>query len=199
MNTWAIVPVKSFHKGKSRLASVLSVEDRVTLTQTMFQHVITTLQQVDAIDKILVVSRDETVANLASELNVTVYSKEHPRTLNAALTMATECAWNSTALALLIIPSDLGLLQASDIDMLLAQNGRVVICPDDKFDGTNALLIRNLPRFQFHYGEQSFTKHLEEASFNSCVAQVVYADSIEFDLDTPADWQRYKREVSTTA
>ncbi|HFC12152.1 MAG TPA: 2-phospho-L-lactate guanylyltransferase [Anaerolineae bacterium] len=196
MNTWAIVPVKSFHQGKSRLSTVLSAEKRLALTKTMFRHVITVLKQVSAIDKILVVSRDQTVAELANEFAVTVYSKEQPRNLNVALTMAADCAWLENAQTLLIIPSDLGLLQADDIEMMLAQTGRVAICPDDRFDGTNALLIRNLPRFQFHYGEQSFTKHLEEATFNGHVAQVVYADSIEFDLDTPADWQRYQKIVA---
>ncbi len=195
MTTWAIVPVKPLHRGKSRLATVLSVEERAELTQQMFRHVVTTLQSIDQIDEILVVSRDEDIVDAAAALNARVYSEEDPVNLNAALTVSAEYAWKTGVKAILIIPSDLGLMTASGVRALLAEESRVVICPDDKFDGTNAMVVRDLPRFQFRYGEQSFMKHLEEASLNGHTAQVVYDDSLEFDLDTPADWQRYQKEI----
>ncbi len=196
MTTWAIVPVKPLHRGKSRLSTVLSVTERAELTQHMFRHVVTTLQAVDGIDEILVVSRDEDIVDAAVALNTRVYSEEDPMNLNAALTASAEYAWKSGVKTILVIPSDLGLLTSDGVQSLMAQDGRVAICPDDKFDGTNALLVRDLHRFQFRYGEQSFMKHLQEASLNGHTAQVVYDDSIEFDLDTPADWQRYKKKMA---
>ena len=198
MTTWAIVPVKPLHRGKSRLSSVLSVEERMALTLEMFRHIVTILQQVDGIDEILVVTRDKEIITAAVECGTQVFSEEDPIQLNSALAASAEFAWQSSVETIIVIPSDLGLLKAPDVEMLLTQTGQVVICPDDKFDGTNALLVRKLPRFVFRYGEQSFMKHLEEASLNGQTAQVVYADSIEFDLDTPADWQRYTKIIETT-
>ena len=193
MTTWAIVPVKPLHRGKSRLSSVLSVEERMALTLEMFRHIATTLQQVSSIDEIMVVTRDKEITTAAVECGTRVFSEEDPVQLNTALAASAEFAWQSGVDSIIVIPSDLGLLNAADVEQLLTEKGQVVICPDDKFDGTNALLVRNLPRFVFRYGEQSFMKHLEEASLNGQTAQVVYADSIEFDLDTPADWQRYTK------
>lgn len=194
MTTWAIVPVKPLNRGKSRLSSVLSVDERAALMQNMFLHVVSTLKRVTGLDEIMIVSRDEAIIQTAEELDVRAYTEEDPINLNNALTSSAEHAWQSGADAILIVPSDLGLLNAEDVDKVIVTQKRVVICPDDKFDGTNALLLRDLPHFQFRYGEQSFMKHLEQASLVGETAQVVYADSIEFDLDTPADWQRYERE-----
>ena len=197
MTTWAIVPVKSLQHGKSRLASVLSAEDRALLTAKMLRHVVTTLQSISRIDEILVVSRDESIRQLAVELDTQLFAEEDPSSnLNAALAASAEMAWQKGVETLLIVPSDLGLIEAGDVRTILNQEGNVVLCPDTKFDGTNALLLRRLPGFRFRYGDESFMKHLEESARLGQTAQVVYADSIEFDLDTPADWQKYQAEMA---
>lgn len=199
MSTWAIVPVKPLHRGKSRLATVLSVEERMALTLEMFNHVVSVLQKVEGIDEILVVTRDDEIVTAATARGTRVFSEEDPIQLNSALAASAEYAWQSGVETIIVIPSDLGLLESADVETMLAQDARIAICPDNKFDGTNALVLRKLPRFVFRYGEQSFMKHLEESSLNGQTAQVVYADSIEFDLDTPADLRQYKKRQAVAS
>lgn len=191
MTTWAIIPVKPLHKSKSRLSGVLSKEERFELMREMFLHVLATLRAVSTIDEIMVVSKEPSIASLAPD--ATIYRRENPSNLNAAVRGAAAHAWERGADTIVILPADLAILESEDVSDLIATRGSVVICPDNKFDGTNGLLLRQLPHFTFRYGEESFQKHLGEAARHEAIAQVMYADSIEFDLDTPADLQQYRR------
>ena len=193
MSTWAIVPVKPLKRGKSRLSNLLSAEQRAELATELFTHVVETLQTVNEIDVILTVSRDKAIIALAEELGTRVFSGENPVNLNSALTGSAALAWQEGAATIIVLPADLALLESTDVATILSQDATVAICPDDKFDGTNALMLRHLPEFTFRYGDESFSKHLAVAADLGQTAQVVYADSIEFDLDTPGDWQQYQR------
>jgi 2-phospho-L-lactate guanylyltransferase len=195
MTTWAIVPVKPLHKSKSRLSNVLSADDRFALMQEMFLHVMGILRQIATLDEILVVSKDATILDLANGFGVQTFSKENPSNLNGAVGKSAEFAWENGAQSIVVLPADLAMLDVSGVELLLTTPARVVICPDERFDGTNALLLRDLPDFTFRYGDESFQKHLGEAARLDLVAQVVYSPSIEFDLDTPADLQRYRHAV----
>ncbi len=195
MTTWAIVPVKPLNKSKSRLSNILSNEDRFALMQEMFLHVMDVLRQIPALDEILVVSKDPVVLEMAESFGVQTYTKEKPSNLNGAVGKSAEYAWQNGAQSIIVLPADLAHLEAKGVEMLINAPGRIAICPDERFDGTNALLLRDLPEFTFRYGEESFQKHLGEAARLDLVAQIVYAPSIEFDLDTPADLRRYRQAV----
>ncbi len=193
MITWAIVPVKPLSKSKSRLSNVLSNEDRFALMREMFLHVMTILRDIPTLDKILVVSKDPMVLELAETFKAQTFTKEKPSNLNGAVSRGAEFAWRNGAESIVVLPADLARLESRSVEALLDTPARVAICPDERFDGTNALLLRNLPDFNFRYGDESFEKHLGEAARLKTVAQVVYAPSIEFDLDTPADLRRYRQ------
>lgn len=189
---WAIVPVKALHSSKSRLAGVLSVAERRELTQQLLRRVLTALRATPEIAHILVVSRDEAVRRLAAEYHSSVLAESNPDDLNGALTEAAQFAYAHGARAVLVLPSDLPLLTVADVQRVTAAPGAVVIVSDRRIDGTNALLLRDLPAFRFRFGEDSFAVHLGEARRQRCVPQVVGAPGIEFDLDTPADWFHYQ-------
>lgn len=193
MTTWAIVPVKPLHKSKSRLSNVLSIDDRLALMREMFLHVMSVVREIPDFDEILVVSKDPVVLKMVTDFGVRTFTKEKPSNLNGAVGKSAEFAWRNGAESIVVLPADLAILDVTGVETLLATPARVVICPDERFDGTNALLLRNLPDFSFRYGEESFQKHLGEAARLDIVAQIVYAPSIEFDLDTPADLRRYRQ------
>ena len=58
MALWAIVPVKPLRRGKSRLAKVISAEERADLNQYLLEHTIQVLVTIDEIEHILVIRRD---------------------------------------------------------------------------------------------------------------------------------------------
>ena len=58
MALWAIVPVKPLRRGKSRLAPVLSEDDRAELNQRLLLHTVDLLKGLPEIVDVLVVSRD---------------------------------------------------------------------------------------------------------------------------------------------
>ncbi len=58
MTTWAIIPVKPLRYGKSRLAHILSPDERAALTTEMLHYTLRVLENVPAIYRTLVISRD---------------------------------------------------------------------------------------------------------------------------------------------
>jgi 2-phospho-L-lactate guanylyltransferase (CobY/MobA/RfbA family) len=57
MPIWAIVPVKPFLRSKSRLAGVLTPEERAGLSREFLGHALGVLRQVPAIRQTLVIRR----------------------------------------------------------------------------------------------------------------------------------------------
>ncbi len=59
MTFWAIVPVKPLQRGKSRLAEVLTQEERLDLNRRLLAHTMDTLTAIPEIEHVLVISRDQ--------------------------------------------------------------------------------------------------------------------------------------------
>jgi 2-phospho-L-lactate guanylyltransferase len=92
--------------------------------------------------------------------------------------------------------ADLPLIVADDIGGLLARMEPVVLGPDRRGEGTNALLLRFVgqgPEFTFAFGEGSLAKHLAEARRLGLGVGVHDAPGIAFDLDTPDDWSYFRQ------
>lgn len=67
MTLWAIIPVKPLRRGKSRLAGVLTQDERADLNQHLLAHTVDTLRSIPEIEQVLVVSRDPATLSLARE------------------------------------------------------------------------------------------------------------------------------------
>lgn len=199
---WAIIPVKSLYQGKSRLSGVLSGEQRAALIGQFLRRTLETLNQVDGVDHILVVSSDAAVLDIAREYHAAALDEGEPCGLNQAVHRAVQSAAGD-ADAALILPSDLPFVQLEDIQDLIqlyqaeeavAPTGRFtgVICADAKRDGTNALLIQLPASFKFQYGVASFQRHQDEAARVGGSLSLIHAPRMEFDLDTEEDWREYQ-------
>ena len=71
MIDWALIPVKSFDVGKSRLRKVFSLQELILLNISLFQSTFLKVKDSGQFDHVLVVSRDKnalawTEANLAN-------------------------------------------------------------------------------------------------------------------------------------
>lgn len=190
MALWAIVPVKPLRRGKSRLAKVISAEERADLNQYLLEHTIQVLSTIDEIEHILVISRDTEALALARDLGARTVQEYGSPGLNTALSRAVEIAKTYETCGILIIPADLPRLNADDLKKILVHRKQppvVAIAPDRKKEGTNALLVCPPDLIEFKYGPGSFEKHCQEAREADIRLEICDLQSLELDLDDPED------------
>lgn len=199
----AIVPLRDGTNGKTRLAKSFSVEDRTRLIAAMARHVVRALAASGEIDAILVVTRDPDVVRQALDAdNESVQFLRQPEEaigLNGALEIGRRWAIAEGASGVLIAPADLPLLNAEDVRTLVARPESIVIAPDRRRSGTNALFlpIERTPgpfpsedhQFVFQFGEGSYAAHIAESARLGMDGVTLILDGTELDLDTIDDWQ----------
>jgi 2-phospho-L-lactate/phosphoenolpyruvate guanylyltransferase len=193
----AVVPVRSLRHGKTRLSPVLGTEARETLLRGIADRVVTAAVDSGLIQTILVVSPDAETLAWAAQFGppvVAVPQSGHRPGLNGAIDTGRERALDHGASALLSLFADLPLIAPDDIRGLVARTESVVLGPDRRGEGTNALLLRLAgqgPEFRFAFGDDSLVKHLDEARRLKLNAAMHDAPGIAFDLDTPDDWSDF--------
>jgi 2-phospho-L-lactate guanylyltransferase len=192
MTLWAIVPVKPLKRGKSRLSSILSVAERTTLNQSMLVNTLKTLKSITVIDTVLVVSRDPAALAVARDFKAKTVLEDGSPELNTALRRAAMVAKAYYANQILVIPADLPLVKAYHIRDFLALSNEapeLIIAPDRRKDGTNALFINPADLIGFYFGPGSFNKHLLAAETKGATIQIVENEALGLDLDLPEDLQ----------
>ncbi|MBM3145809.1 MAG: 2-phospho-L-lactate guanylyltransferase [Chloroflexi bacterium] len=190
MTIWAIVPVKPLRRGKSRLAGVFSEEERTDLNRRLLENTISTLKNIPEIEHVLVVSRDQAALALARDLGARTVLENGDSHLNVALERATIVAQTYETRGVLILPADLPLITSEDVSMMLeraADPPVVVVAPDRRKEGTNALLVCPAGLIEYHYGKDSFEKHCELARRAGARLEVCELPSLTLDLDVPDD------------
>src|SRR5512138_1716072 len=113
MTLWAIVPVKPLRRGKSRLSSSLSDEERVELNRMLLERTLRTLTDLREVEEVLVVSRDPSALAIARDLGARTVQEDGAPTLNTALKRATIVAQVYASRGVLVLPADLVSASAS--------------------------------------------------------------------------------------
>lgn len=188
MKLWLIAPVKPFAEGKSRLATVLSWQQRRLLNQHLFHNLLAQAKAAQRLTGVIVVGRDpQIMAGVA--WNQVLFEQEEKPTLNDALEQGRRRALACNADAVLVLPADLPLLNKEDIIRLhqlgKAQQGMVIAPSHD--GGTNALLLHPPQTIPFAFGEQSFVHHCALAEKAGLPYHIFQSPSLSFDLDWPKD------------
>lgn len=194
MITWAIVPVKPLVRAKSRLADVLTSQERENLSFKMLFRTIEVLKSCQAIDDVLVISRDTRVLAMVRTVDVHTVQESGQPELNDALTRATSLLQSWGVEATLVIPADIPLISEEDIEQIVhlgRYRGSVVASPDMAENGTNALFIHPPGLIEFAYGEGSFHRHVNATREVDAILHVYESDRIRLDVDTPEDLIQY--------
>jgi 2-phospho-L-lactate/phosphoenolpyruvate guanylyltransferase len=192
MSLWAIVPVKPLRRGKSRLSTILSEDERLQLNQQLFTNTLVVLREVEAISDILVVSRDSQVLTTAREMNVRTVTENGTPELNNALRRASLFSKAFSTEGVLIVPADLPLLTPQDVVDLIGKRTQppmVVIAPDRRRGGTNMMYIDPADLINFSFGQDSFAKHCALAKSMGAEVIVYENERIALDLDVPEDYE----------
>lgn len=200
MTFWAIVPVKPLRRGKSRLAGVLSQEERADLNRRLLAHTVDTLRKIPEIEQVLVVSRDQAALALARDHGARTVQENGAPHLNVALARATFLAMNYVTRGILIVPADLPLITPEDVHAMLERAKYppvVVVAPDRHRQGTNALLVCPVGLIDYEFGPGSFERHCELARQAGARLEICELPSLALDVDLPEDLEIIGEELES--
>ena len=186
MQVAAIIPVKKFSNAKTRLG--LPQEKTELLCKIMLDEVLSTISQSQKINKIVLVSNDESALKIGKRYNTVPIFEENEKGVNAAVSLAEKYLLVNGFDTSIVFPQDIPLMQPVDIDNLLAfqkNTKSLLIVPSRKFDGTNALLRTPVDVIETHYDEDSYKIHLSTAKSRGIPTSLVLIHRIMLDVD---DW-----------
>ena len=196
MSTWVIIPVKPLNRAKSRLATVLSPEQRHQLAESMFRHVLDVVRHVPQVIGTLVISRDNRALSIAREYDAKTVQETGTPELNSALTRATQVVASWGVDSVLVLPADLPLVTSQDIVNIITMGQgmpSVVLASDQNQDGTNALFMRPPGVIPYSYGSGSYLRHVEAAKEAGIEARTYFSNQLALDIDVSPDLDHYQQ------
>jgi 2-phospho-L-lactate/phosphoenolpyruvate guanylyltransferase len=116
-----LVPVKNLSAAKQRLASVLDQSARTELAQTMLHDVAATLAAWPHRPACALVTSDPFAIELAQQYNFEIIPDPANPGETGAIEMATRLCVSRGVDSTLIIPADIPLIEASELEQILAQ------------------------------------------------------------------------------
>ncbi len=192
---WAIVPIKCFDAPKKRLAGLLNAEERRALMLAMTRDVLTALSKSRHLAGILVVSRSPQAIALAQSFNARQLAETRGTNLPGALEEAVaHVSTEFDAQGIFVVPADVPLIDADEIDALLAGHERVTLLPDRECLGTNGLVCSPPDAIELVFDGKSFEPHRRNALDAGLAPQIVANSGFSLDIDRPADLERLLRD-----
>jgi 2-phospho-L-lactate guanylyltransferase len=197
----AVIPIKRFERGKTRLRERLSDADRARLSQSMFERVLSASLACAELGGALVLTDATAIARDVQLRGADVL--EDPALETDTLLTATRLGLLIDAAfahlraqgvgVALVLMGDLPRVEPADLTGLLAALGDadVVLAPDLRGECTNALAVRfgpaaNQLRTAFG-GPGSLELHTKAARDLGLRVRVEKNPRLGLDLDTPAD------------
>lgn len=184
-----LVPVKNLENAKERLSPVLSRAERRALAEAMLQDVLAALAAVSHHTRVGVVSSDPLAVALAERHGFTLIPDPANLGESDAIAHATEHCIARGEDSTLVIPGDIPLVQAEDIEQVLAAapaQGSVLV-PGWDGRGSNAVLRRPAGLFPLRFGNDSFQPHLRAAQATGMPCVVLRLPRLGLDVDNSAD------------
>jgi 2-phospho-L-lactate guanylyltransferase len=189
-STWALVPLKSSERAKSRLAGALDAEQRRQLFFSLAERVILALHGSRNIDAVAVVTSNREVAAFATLLHALPIMHEADVGMAPALELALQSLQAMQPGRVLMVPGDLPLITTPAVDAIFAARSpgaHVVLVPDRRREGTNALLCSPPNVIAPCFGAASFARHLSVARASGIATTVAEIDELALDLDCVDD------------
>ena len=197
MNITALLPVKGFRNAKQRLSPALSAVARERFAETMFRDVLRQVRLARGLAGTCVVTGDDKVAAIAAAAGAAVLREKAENGETGAVDFARVELKRAGCEAVLILPADMPLLRAADIEKLLAQVGAdetlplALLVPSHDRLGTNALLLAPPDLIQLRFGYDSFNFHSAQVTSRGLPLRCFENEHIALDIDEPQDLERF--------
>jgi 2-phospho-L-lactate guanylyltransferase len=197
MKVSALIPVKGFRNAKQRLSPLLGAADRENLAEAMFRDVLREVTRARGLEATFVVTGNERVAEIAAALGAAVIREPVETGETGAVDFARLDLKRAGRGAVLILPGDMPLVRASDIEQVLAQvpDGATapfaLLVPSHDRMGTNALLLAPPDVIKLRFGYDSFSYHMSQVSARGLPLRFFENEAIALDIDEPQDLRRF--------
>jgi 2-phospho-L-lactate guanylyltransferase len=177
----AIVPVKGLDGAKTRLAPLLTPEERARLVAQMLERVLAACAGASAIRRTLLVTPDPSLAPPRVDVLVDG-GTGHPDAIAAALADA------RARIGALVVMADCPLVTPASLDALV-QAARPLALVPARDGGVNALALRPVDGFRPLFGVPA-EETLARARAAGIQPTVVQDDRLALDVDRPEDYER---------
>jgi 2-phospho-L-lactate guanylyltransferase len=197
MKVSALIPVKGFRDAKQRLSPLLGTADRELLAEAMFRDVLREVTRARELDATFVVTGNERVAEIAAAMGAAVIREPAETGETGAVDFARLELKRAGREAVLILPGDMPLVRASDIEQVLAKvpDGATapfaLLVPSHDRLGTNALLLAPPDVIKLRFGYDSFSYHMSQVSALGLPLRFFENEAIGLDIDEPQDLRRF--------
>jgi 2-phospho-L-lactate guanylyltransferase len=187
-----LVPIKNTSSAKQRLAAVLDQPSRTALARAMIYDVLNALHNWNGRPPVAVVTSDSYAVTLAKEYAFEVIPDPDNPGETGAIGMATRICVERGIESTLVIPADIPLLEAWELEEILkhAPAEGSVLVPAADGRGTNAAFRRPANLFPLRFGNDSFKPHHAAAQATGKPCVVLNFSGIAVDVDNPEDLQR---------
>ena len=187
MVVYAIVPVKRLGVSKRRLSQTLTLQERKALTVAMLEDVLNALKT-SVVEKVLVVSNDPKVGSIVEKFGADFFSPLR-KGLNCAIEEAFVWCMKNQADSVLVLPSDIPLINSRDINTIvdLGSNVRGVVLVPSRDCGTNAFYQCPPHLIRACFGPESFNRHIQEAYSKDVCVKFYYSLGAGLDIDSGDD------------
>jgi 2-phospho-L-lactate/phosphoenolpyruvate guanylyltransferase len=187
-----LVPVKNLSAAKQRLAAVLDQPSRTKLAQAMLHDVLDALHGWKDRPEVALVTSDPFAVKLAGEYEFEIIPDPDNPGETGAIEMATHICVGRGVDNTLIIPADIPLIQACELEQIMkhAPAEGSVLVPAADGRGTNAAFRCPANLFPLRFGNDSFKPHHAAAQATGKPCVVLHLPGIAVDVDNPADLQQ---------
>ena len=186
----ALTPVKALARGKQRLQSLLSAEERHLLSKTMLEDVLSVLTTFPLFDRTLVITSDSEAAALARQYGAGVIKEARQVRQSLSVEAAAAICRQMGAEAMLMLPLDVPQVTPGDLSRIVEKGTAspgIVLVPSRDQLGTNALLARPPDAIPFRFGYDSFRAHQREAEARNLPCEVCELPNLALDIDEIED------------
>lgn len=188
--TCAMIAIKPFGDAKERLATGLGPAQRRQIAEAMARDVIAAVAKCTQLDKIVIVSREPAIAEIAEGVADAVL--EDPVTgHNDAAKIAAAWAVEQDCKRIVMLAGDCPLLDPQEIDELVRRSRddrlELAVIPDRMGTGTNALVISPPNAVDSSFGPDSRQRHLALGLSRGLRTAALDVESLALDLDTSED------------
>ncbi|MGH8033602.1 MAG: 2-phospho-L-lactate guanylyltransferase [Lysobacterales bacterium] len=190
--TWALVPLNSLARAKTRLEPSLKPSDRRALMLAMAKDVLTALTGVPAIERTILVSNEPEAGRILCERSLEVFYSTVHEGLNRELEHAAAYAAAQGAERVLILHADLPRVTPEVLQDFIAgcPAGSVSAAGCKLASGTNALLAPLPLPLPLVFGVNSLQRFRDGAAANGLDLHVVEDLRLSLDIDSPVDLER---------
>ncbi len=187
-----LIPVKNSSAAKQRLATILDQPARTELAQAMLHDVVAAIAVWPRSPARALVTGDPFAIELARQYDFEIIPDPANPGETRAIEMATRFCLVRGCDSTLVLPADIPLIQASELDRILAYAPAEgsVLAPAADGRGTNAAFRRPANLFPLRFGNDSFKPHLAAAQATGKPCIVLQLPGIALDVDNPEDLER---------